>query len=249
MDHPPADYIPTDKAKDLLKLMLDTTTDRLTRLRMALTKGNAALAAGLSTRRRRLCIPWWPLQSTQDSPWPLRVIVDKALLVAAGAKDANRITTDTVRAVVPHATLERRSTVAQRLAEFLILADKSMEAHLAMSTFISGVAPTPRLTGAARAPLLGALAPLRAAPRIAPTPAQYAVQQADLRRPGDKFSGGVVCPPGWVPIGSPRPTHHTRPGPEEVPAPLPADHPAAARAALAATAALSSMGGSAPATS
>jgi len=249
MDHRPADYISTDEAKDVMNLMVDTTTDRLTRLQMALTKRNAAVAAGLCTRWRRLCVPWWPRQSTQDSPWPLRVIVDKALLVAAGAKDGTRITTGTVRAVLPHATLERRSTVAQRLAEFLILADKSMEAHLEMSTFISGVAPTPRLTGAARAPLLGALAPLRAAPRIAPTSAQYAVQQADLRRPGDKLSGGVVRPPGWVPIGSPRPTHHKRPGPEELPAPLPADHPAATRAAMAATAALSSMGGSAPATS
>jgi len=51
-----------------------------------------------------------------------------------------------------------------------------MEAHLAMATFISGVTPTPRLFGAARSPLLGALTPLRAAPRIALTPAQYAVQ-------------------------------------------------------------------------
>jgi len=51
-----------------------------------------------------------------------------------------------------------------------------MEAHLAMAMFISGVTPIPRLFGAARAPLLGVLTPLRAAPRIALTPAQYAVQ-------------------------------------------------------------------------
>jgi len=59
----------------------------------------------------------------------------------------------------------------------------------------------------------------------------------------------VVRPRGSVPIGSPRPTHHTIPGPEELPAPLQADHPAAVRPALAATAALPSIGGGAPATS
>jgi len=141
----PADYIPTAASKELLLTMFGSSTDRLTRLRVALTKGNAALAEGMSTRRMRLCIPWWPRQPTHDAPWPRGVVVDTALLVAARAKGASNITAATVRAVLPKATFKRNSTVAQRVAEFLLLAGMSQKAHLAMSKYIHGFTPTPLL--------------------------------------------------------------------------------------------------------
>jgi len=229
----PADNIPTDASKELLKTMFDSSTDRLTRLRVALTKGNAALAEGMSTRRLRLCIPWWPRQRTHDVPWPRGVIVDTSLLVAARAKGASKITAATVRAVLPKATLKRNSTVAQRVAEFLLLAGMSQKAHLAMSKYVNGFAPTLLLSSSGRAPPLGTLSGLRAVPRIAPTPAQFLKQQADPRRPGDKFTGGPSRPTGWVAAGSQPPTHQSRQPPEELPAPLPPTHPAAIRAAAA----------------
>lgn len=171
---PPADYIPSAAAKGLLKTMFGSLSDHLTRLRHALTKGNTALAAGMSARRRRLCLSWWPRQAPRDAPWPRGVIVDKWMLEAARAKGASKIATPTVTAVLPRATLLRKSTVEQRLAEFLLLVGLSQKAHLAMSKYICGFSGTPLLSGTARAPQLGTLFGLHEVPRIAPTPAQHA---------------------------------------------------------------------------
>jgi len=237
---PPADYIPNAAAKGLLKTMFDSSSDFLTRLRHALTKGNTALAAGMSVRRRRLCISWWPRQASRDAPWPRGVIVDKWMLEAARVKCASKLTTSSVRAVLPRATLQREATVEQRVAEFPLLAGMSQDAHLAMSNCIYGFSEKPLLSVSARTPQLGTLSGLRAVPRTAPTLAQHGKQQADHRRPGQKVSGGPRRPAGWVAKGSPQATPMTRLAPEELLAPLPPDHPAAVRAASAADTALAS---------
>lgn len=234
MHYAPANHIPTSDAKDLLRVMLDASTNRLTRLRSALVKGNAAVAGGMSTRRLRLCLPWWPRQANKDAPWPLGVVVDKDLIASACAKESSTIKTSTVTAVLWEITLKREATVTQRLAEFLLLADKSPAARASMTKYISGFAQSARMEGKARTPVLGVLGGLRTAPRIAPSPATLASLQAAPRRTGETFSSGPLRPAGFVPLGSPRPTHHTRLAPEELPAPLPPNHPAAERAAVAA---------------
>ncbi|OSX76130.1 hypothetical protein BU14_0205s0005 [Porphyra umbilicalis] len=234
MHHAPASHIPTSDAKDLLRAMLDASTNRLTRLRCALVKGNAAVAGGMSARRLRICLPWWPRQAIKDAPWPLGVVVDKDLIVLACAKDSSTINTATVTAVLPKITLKRKATARQRLAEFLLLVEKSPAARAAMEKYISGFSQSARMQGKARAPVLGVLSGLRTAPRIAPSPAMLASLQAAPRRPGETFSSEPRRPAGFVPTGSPRPTHVARLAPEELPAPLPPTHPAAVRAAAAA---------------
>jgi len=234
MQHTPASHIPTSDAKDFLRAMLDASNNRLTRLLCALVKGNAAVAVGMSAGRLRLCLPWWPRQAIKDAPWPLGVVVDKDLIVLACAKESPTINTATVTAVLPEITLKRKATATQRLAEFFLLVDKSPAARAAMAKYISCFSKSARMQGKARAPVLGVLSGLRTAPRIEPSPGTLASLQAAPRRPGETFSSGPRRPAGFVPTGSPRPTHVTRVAPAELPAPLPPTHPAAVRAAAAA---------------
>jgi len=234
MHYAPANHIPTSDAKELLRAILDASTNRLTRLRSALVKGNAAVAGGMSTRRLRLCLPWWPRQANKDAPWPLGVVVDKDLIASVCSKESSTIKISTVTAVLLKITLKREATVTQRLAEFLLLADKSPAARASMTNDISGFAQSARMQGKARTPVLGVLRGLRTAPHIAPSPATLASLQAAPRRTGEKFLSRPLRPASFVPLGSPRPTHHTRMAPKELPAPLPPNHPTAVHAALAA---------------
>jgi len=233
MHHAPASHIPTSDAKEFLRAMLDASTSRRTRLRCALVTGNAAVAGGMSARRLRLCLPWWPRHAIKDAPWPLGVVVDEDLIVLAWAKESSTINTATVTAVHTKITIKRKATATQRLAEFLLLVDESPAARAAMAKYISGFAKSARMQGMARAPVLGVLSGQRTAPRIGPSPATLASLQAAPGRPGETFSSGPRHPAGFVPTGSPRPTQVTFLAPEELPAQLPPTHPVAVRAAAA----------------
>jgi len=129
MHHAPASHIQTSDAKDLQRAMVDASTNRLTRRRWALVKGTAAVAGGMSTRRLRLCLPWWPRKATKDAPWPLGVVVSRELIFLDCAKESSTANTATVTAVLPKITLKRKATATQRLAEFLILLEKSLAAR------------------------------------------------------------------------------------------------------------------------
>jgi len=234
MHYAPAIHIPKSDAKELLRVMLGASTNPLTRLRSALVKSNAAVAGGMSTRPLRLCLPWWPRQANKDAPWTLGVVIDKDVIASACSKESPTIKTSTVTAVLSKITLMREATVTQRLAEFLLLADKSPATRASMTNYISGFAQSARMEGKARTPVLGVLRGLRTASHIVPSPATLASLQAAPRRTGETISSRPLRPASFVLLGSPRPRNQTRLAPEELPARLPPNHPTAVRAALAA---------------
>jgi len=126
--------------------------------------------------------------------------------------------------------IPRAFSVERRIAESLLLVDRNEQANADIKGFIASCNPKelpPTKLRSSAVPSPSNLSGLRSAPRIAPSPAAFALQQADLRHPGQRFSGAPSRPAGWVANGSLRPTSHTRMPPLELPAPLPHDHPAA----------------------
>jgi len=225
--NPPADILPSDAAVNMAKAVI-TASDGMTLLRKALVIGNKAVAGTWSWRRARLSLPWWPRKPGTEQLWPLTVVVDNSLVKLADPKQ--KATKGVVKAVLPWLNIPRAFSVERRIAEFLLLVDKSDQANADITGFIAGFNPTalpPAKVRSSSGLSLSGLSDLRAAPRIAPSPAAFAGQQADPRRPGQLFSGAPYRPAGWVANGSPRPTSQTRMPPPELPAPLPPSHPAA----------------------
>jgi len=224
--HAPADHVPSEQAMRLAATLFQSS-EAVTRLRKALVIGNAAVTNGWSWRRTRLSLPWWPRQVGTEKLWSQCVIVKNSLLRLANPKHP---TTDgAVRVILPHINVARDSKLPLRVAEFLLLVEKSEKACADIMRYIYSITPTalpPKVTGVQR-PTLSGLSGLRASPRIAPTPSEFARQHAEPRRPDHRFSGSPLRPAGWVARGSQPPTHATRMAPPEVPAPLPPDHPAA----------------------
>lgn len=74
-EHQPPALTPSGEAEDLGFELFEQYKSPLTRLRAALTVATEAIAQGLSIRRARLSLTWWPLQPESCELWPLRVTV------------------------------------------------------------------------------------------------------------------------------------------------------------------------------
>jgi len=225
--HPPADILPSDAAVNLAKAVI-TAKDGVTMLREALVIRNKAVAGTWSWRRARLCLPWWPRRPGTEQLWPLTVLVDSTLIQLADPKQ--KTTDGVVKAVLPWLNIPRAFSIERRIAKFLLLVDRSDKANADIKGFIASFNPTalpPTKVRSSSVPSLSGLSGSRSAPRIAPSPAALALKNADVRHPGQLFSGSPILPAGWVANGAPRPTSQTQMPPPELPAPLPRNHPAA----------------------
>lgn len=158
-EHPPPAMTPSPEAENTALELFEKSKCPLTHLRAALTVASKAIAQGLSIRRARLSLPWWPLRPGSKELWPLRVIVKNDVVLKADARHRPRKGVQTVKILMFQASRARSASVAERVADLLLQMTKEPRALAAVGSFVGRLDRAMLLkTGSSRVPRVVAVA-------------------------------------------------------------------------------------------